>query len=388
MAYGLPSYGYAPPSALAGFGEYNPVTPLPQARPGSSPPSAFPSDMTYEQFLAGLQGSTGAMGANAQAGSSAFATMWTPEQRAQSDAWEAANTKRVEDEAKKKERAGIRQMIASGLLVGIGGQFLPGVGGASGGVGAGTATGVASNAFGGAVAGAEGVGAGAAGLAGIGAEGVGAATVGGGLASLGGLGLPGWLTLGATVAQGLQGSPDQTTTSSNAPPAYLQPYLGQAAAGAQQQFNQGNYIAPIQQAASDYGTNVLTGNYLNSNPYLDATFNKAAGAVTNQVQSNFGRAGRNVRGPDAAGLATDKYNELATQIYGGDYEAERNRQQQILPVAGSLGATTNPSRALDDYIARLRNIGGGYGSTTSTTPTDSSWLSGLAGLGLALIPGH
>src|SRR6185503_12579179 len=132
---------------------------------------------------------------------------------------------------------------------------------------------------------------------------------------------------------------------------------------------------------------VLNGSYLNSNPYLDATFNEAAGAVTNQVQSNFGLAGRNARGVDAAGFAQEGYNDLANQIYGGNYQAERQRQQQLVPYAGQLGAYTNPGQSLDDYIARLRALGGDYGSRTSSTPTQSNWLGGLAGLGLALMGG-
>lgn len=222
----------------------------------------------------------------------------------------------------------------------------------------------------------------AAGVAGGGALAGGAAAAGG----LGSLGLGGWLTVGALGAQALQGDKDITTNSSNEPPAYLQPYLSGAAANASQLYGQGNYVAPVQRSAIDYGTNVLAGNYLNSNPWLDATFNHAAGAVTNQVQSAFGMAGRNPRGTDAAGYAREGYNDLATQIYGGNYQAERDRQQQMVTQAGQLGSYTNPGAGLDDYIARLRNLGGGYGTSTSSTPTESNWLSGLAGLGLAMMP--
>jgi hypothetical protein len=209
----------------------------------------------------------------------------------------------------------------------------------------------------------------------------------GGAAASGGLGLGGWLTVGALGAQALQGNKDITTNQTNAPPAYIAPYLQDAAGQASSLYGQGNYVAPIQQSAIDYGTNVLNGNYLNSNPYLDATFNKAAGAVTNQVQSNFGMAGRNARGIDAAGFAQEGYNDLANQIYGGNYQAERQRQQQLIPYAGELGSYTNPGQSLDDYIARLRNLSGGYGTQTSSTPTQSNWASGLAGLGLALMGG-
>lgn len=264
---------------------------------------------------------------------------------------------------------------------------LAGDGAAAGSVAGGAATGLAPGAGvlapAAATAGTAGIAAGApAGAAALAGTGVGAA--GGAMA---GIGLPGWLTVGSLAAQALQSDKDITSSSTNEPPAYLKPYLGQAAAGAEQAYRAGTYVSPVQQAAAQYGTNVLSGNYLNANPYLDATFNKAAGAVTNQVQSNFAGAGRDARGADAQGLATDKYSELATQIYGGNYQAERDRMQQLVPQANQLGAIGNPNMGLDDYIARLRGLSGGYGTTTSNTPTDTNWLSGLAGLGLALMPG-
>lgn len=309
--------------------------------------------------------------------------------------------------------------VETALLAGVLGGGLAGgfssAGAGAGGYGSGIAS-ASDAAYGalpeagvgaGAGIGAEGVGAGlgagsvpaaSAGMAGwgpavgtIGAGPPAAAAAAGGLA---GLGLPGWLTIGSLAAGALQGTPDQTTTSTNEPPAYLKPYLGQAASAAQQQFGQGAYVSPLQQKAVDYGTKVLGGDYLNSNPYLDETFNRAAGAVTNQVQSNFAGAGRNPTSADAAANAQygyagagGGYNDLAARIYGGNYQAERDRQQQILPMTNQLGTIGNPTTALDDYIARLRNLAGGYGTQTSSTPTQSNLYSGLAGLGLALIPG-
>ena len=91
------------------------------------------------------------------------------------------------------------------------------------------------------------------------------------------------------------------------------------------------------------------------------------------------------RGIDAAGFAREGYIDLANRIYGDNYQAERQRMQQLIPYTGQLGTYTNPGTALDDYIARLRNLSGGYGTTTSSTPTQSNLLGGLAGLGLALM---
>jgi hypothetical protein len=206
-----------------------------------------------------------------------------------------------------------------------------------------------------------------------------------GAAGAGGLGLGGWLTVGALGAQALQGNEPIVSNQTNNPPAYIAPYLSEAAEQARNLYGQGNYVAPVTQSAIDYTKNVLGGGFMGSNPYLDATFNKAAGAVTNQVQSNFGLSGRNPRGIDAAGFAQEGYNDLANQIYGGNYQAERQRQQQLVPYAGQLGAYTNPGTGFDDYVARLRNLSGGYGTSTSTTPTQSNWLGGLAGLGMLMM---
>lgn len=158
--------------------------------------------------------------------------------------------------------------------------------------------------------------------------------------------------------------------------------------------------SPVTGAAQDYATKTLGGGFMGSNPWLDRTFNRAAGAVTNQVQSNFGLAGRNPRGVDAAGFAGDLYSNLATDIYGGDYQAERARQQQLVPFAGQLAAQdyadigqlanvgaqyedlarerANASDlALDQYLARLSGFPGS--TVTATTPMERNRLAGALG---------
>src|SRR6185369_10235145 len=161
-------------------------------------------------------------------------------------------------------------------------------------------------------------------------------------------------------------------------------------------------------AAQDYATKTLNGGFMGSNPYLDNAYNKAAGAVTNSVQSNFSRAGRNPNGPDAAGTAQlgaagagGGYNDLAASIYGGDYENERNRQQQLVPFSSGLanqdyvdiGQLANvgaqrealtqeqagqPAASLDQYLGRLGGLAGGYGNTSQTIPMNRNVLGGAA----------
>lgn len=231
-------------------------------------------------------------------------------------------------------------------------------------------------------------------------------------------------------------SKNQTSTTTSSPPSITAPYLPGAAGAANSLYTGGGTPvtpfspqteqalqmaqqratagSPVSGAAQDYATKTLNGGFMGSNPYLDQAFGKASGAVTNAVQSNFGLAGRNVRGPDAQGLATDKYNELAAQIYGGDYEQERARQQQLVPFSGGLanqdyadiGQLANvgaqredlareqaaqPSQNLDDYISRLGGIGGGYGVTNQMIPTQRNVIGGAASgayLGGQMYPGN
>lgn len=104
-------------------------------------------------------------------------------------------------------------------------------------------------------------------------------------------------------------------------------------------------------AASGYAKDVLRGDYLNNNPYLDATFDQASRGMTRAyksgvagTQSGFDLAGRGASG--SAMNARDRENdrfatnlgELSTSIYGGNYQQERGRQQQAMQGAGGIEA--------------------------------------------------
>lgn len=87
---------------------------------------------------------------------------------------------------------------------------------------------------------------------------------------------------------------------------------------------------------------VVAGDYLNANPYLDATFNQASKGVTKAyndvvipgITSRFGLSGRSGSPAEAYGVSGaqqnlgDSLSGLATQIYGGNYANERQLQQQ------------------------------------------------------------
>lgn len=182
------------------------------------------------------------------------------------------------------------------------------------------------------------------------------------------------------------GSKNQTVSQTSEPPAYLRPYLDQAAADSQTQYgwaaqgaqqyypgqtvvpfagetnqaltgitNRASSGSPVNAAASSYAARTLgsapTSQYggganpfatganpfgAASNPHLDATFNRAADTVQNRLSSQFAGSGRNVDASRAANAS--ELNDLATNIYGSAYENERNRQLQYGSQQLGIGA--------------------------------------------------
>lgn len=189
-------------------------------------------------------------------------------------------------------------------------------------------------------------------------------------------------------------SAPSTTTQTSEPPAFARPFLEhglQQARGLYEtggpQYYGGNTVvpfaqqteqalagtearatngSPVNQAAQGYATRTLNGTPTSqfgaaSNPQLDQTFNRAADAVQNRIQSGFAGSGRNI----GAGrpVAAQEMNDLAGNIYGGAYESERNRmaedlnqQQQRQFGLSSLA----PSLANQDYVDlnALQGVGG------------------------------
>lgn len=192
---------------------------------------------------------------------------------------------------------------------------------------------------------------------------------------------------------GSSSSPSKTTTTTE-PPAFIRPYLQYGAQQARALYNTGgpeyyggNTVVPfssqteqalglteqralqgssVNNAAKDYATRTLstdpTSQFGNSrNPYLDATFNRAADSVQQRLGSQFASAGRNVEASRAANA--DELNNLATNIYGGAYESERNRMAQDLSQqrAHQFGvAGLAPNLANQDYVdlQALQGVGG------------------------------
>lgn len=187
------------------------------------------------------------------------------------------------------------------------------------------------------------------------------------------------------------GGGSQTTTQTSEPWSEQKPYLQKGFSEAEQIYNQGpaeffpgqTYVDPsaatqsgiqgqinqagqptVTGAASDYTSNTLQGNTdnpyaallgsgasglmdtasganLTNNPYLDDTFNSAAGKLGEQfsdvvmpnIGAQFGMSGgagsalHQELATKAGGQFTDSLGDLATNIYGGNYQQERNRQE-------------------------------------------------------------
>lgn len=132
------------------------------------------------------------------------------------------------------------------------------------------------------------------------------------------------------------------TLNSLAGQAAANPYAGQLA-----------QLAAMAQVP-DYGMNSLqntaSGMYLNSNPYLDEMFGSASDAVSRAYQtatapttaSNFSGAGRYGSGAYANSVSQNQQDlgstlgNLSANIYGGNYQAERARQDAASQALSSL----------------------------------------------------
>ena len=107
----------------------------------------------------------------------------------------------------------------------------------------------------------------------------------------------------------------------------------------------------LNQSQTEAG-NILSGNYLdpNSNPYSQALFNQMSGDVASKVNSQFTRAGRFGSGANQEILA-DSLGNLANQVYGDQYNRERQNMVNATQIAPQLGEM--------DYndIQRLNQVG-------------------------------
>lgn len=219
------------------------------------------------------------------------------------------------------------------------------------------------------------------------------------------------------------GSQTQTTE----PPKYLRPYLRGAMTDAQNLYNQGGpeYYpgetvvpfssqsqqamdltqqralagSPLTRSAQGYATSQLQSPISSqfgsasydagpnmfggaSNPMLDRMFDQAAMRTRPALDSQFAGSGRNLEAQMPA--RADQLNDLATNIYGGAYENERNRQlqyQQQLTGIGAQGYENERNRMADDLQAQRQNRLGLLGFAPTLANQDYFDYQQLGGVG-------
>lgn len=172
----------------------------------------------------------------------------------------------------------------------------------------------------------------------------------------------------ATTAQGLANQPG---TSMVAPMTTLQ---NQGINSIQNTATSGSSPSAGAASANEFET---SGALLNpaSNPYLAGTFNQAANQVQNQLSTEFAGSGSNVL--NSLPVQSDEMNNLATQLYGGQYDTGLNTMTQASALAPSIESGT--------YIPGQELYGAGTSQQTQNqnvinAPYNAlSWYSGLLG---------
>jgi hypothetical protein len=107
---------------------------------------------------------------------------------------------------------------------------------------------------------------------------------------------------------------------------------------------------------------MLRGDFLSpeSNPFLQDTFNRAADLTRTRLSSEFAGAGRDLGASFPA--RSEELQTLASNIFGQNFQAERDRQINALTSAIDFDP-------LNQLINRLGGIiPGAGGVTTSTQP--------------------
>lgn len=139
------------------------------------------------------------------------------------------------------------------------------------------------------------------------------------------------------------------------------------------------------QAANEFET---SGALLNPsmNPYLQDTFHQAANQVQNQLSSEFAGAGRNVTA--SAPIQSDEMNNLATQLYGGQYQHGLDTMTRATALAPSIDAGTylpgqellSTGAGLQGQTQNLINANQQQWNYNQQLPYNQlSWYSGLLG---------
>ena len=156
------------------------------------------------------------------------------------------------------------------------------------------------------------------------------------------------------------GSVDNNSTADV--PDHVRPYLDQLLSSGLQTF-QSNLLqgTPITDASKGEMEKTLRGDYLDprTNPYLKETFQEASNRVKAAMSPNFGHM--QAFGPNAGAneAMTRANSELATNLYGANYNQERGRQFEasMFGPQWQTGATGSTFAPFDKFGSMLRGWG-------------------------------
>tara|TARA_R100001594_G_scaffold32710_2_gene60789 strand:- start:6259 stop:7068 length:810 start_codon:yes stop_codon:yes gene_type:complete len=185
--------------------------------------------------------------------------------------------------------------------------------------------------------------------------------------------------------------------------------------------------SPVDLANQQLAEQTLRGDFLtpDSNPYLQAYYDRAAESIQPNIASMFGAGGRTGSGAQAMALGRG-LADAATGIFGGAYGDERTRQMQMSQLAPAISAQryadaqrlmgvgsaiegqsnlalqdrmrrfyakqNRPEAALNQYLARITgNYGGAQAQTTTSPlyqPSGGQRFLGGAMMGASMFPNN
>src|SRR6266850_1297919 len=171
-----------------------------------------------------------------------------------------------------------------------------------------------------------------------------------------------------------------TTTTTQGIPDWLMPYVTGNLSGAQAARDRltGTDNGLMGLAIPGYAA-TLRGDYLSpdSNPWLKSTFNQAADLTNARINSMFEGANRYGSGQQAGAIGTAD-SMLASNIFGGNYQAERARQNAA--IGGVPGFNQAQVQAMLAPYTGFSNLIPGLRTGAETSPYFTNQLgSALSG---------
>jgi hypothetical protein len=210
--------------------------------------------------------------------------------------------------------------------------------------------------------------------------------------------LPSWLTSAyqsnLPISQGLQsaglsatsGGPAMLGSGMNAIGAVNPQSIGAADTSLSNILN-GNYFGGAQStfgAANPQISALASGQYMDpsTNPYLQQSYNLGLQGIQNNVDSQFGAAGRNVLA--SAPVQADQASTLANSIYGGAYNTNLAAMQNAQGLASSnyntgIGQIGNAAATSPSVTQGLYTQGNQLLNAGQTPYNLQSWYSQLLG---------